>query len=137
MRSRRSQRLFGLLVLAQAAHSIEEYIFRLWESLPPARLIAGLISSDLERGFAIGNVALFLFGAWCYLWPVRRGWPSARTLMWAWAMVEIANGFVHPLWSLRQGMYTAGTVTAPFLGVLGFLLARELRRPATQDTLAA
>src|SRR5262245_38151709 len=68
---------FGALVLAQAAHSTEECIGRLWESFPPARFVAGLISSDLERGFIIGNVCLVAFGVWCYFWPVRRQWPVA------------------------------------------------------------
>jgi len=39
--------------VAQAAHSIEEYAGRLWESFPPARLVSGLVSPDLERGFII------------------------------------------------------------------------------------
>jgi hypothetical protein len=42
---------FGALVLAQAAHSMEEYLGGLWESFPPARFVSGLFSSDLERGF--------------------------------------------------------------------------------------
>ena len=124
----RAQRLFGALVLAQVAHSLEEWAFRLWDSLPPARLISGLLSLDLERGFIIFNVSIFLFGVWCFFWPVRRGWPSAPAFMWGWAIVEIANGFVHPGWSLIQGGYTPGTVTAFLVGPLGFLLARELRR---------
>ncbi|MEX2273365.1 MAG: hypothetical protein WD690_17985 [Vicinamibacterales bacterium] len=128
LRVTRKQRLFGLVVLAQAAHSTEEYLFRLWETLPPARLISSLIDSDLERGFVIFNLAVFVFGVWTFFWPVRRNWPAARAIMWGWAIVEIANGFVHPFWSLRQGMYTAGTVTAPIVGILGFLLARELLR---------
>lgn len=123
----RAQRLFGALVLAQAAHSLEEWAFRLWDSLPPARLISGLLSQDLERGFIIFNVSIFLFGLWCFLWPVRRRSASAPAFMWGWAIVEIANGFVHPGWSLIQGGYTPGTVTAFLVGPLGFLLAREVR----------
>jgi hypothetical protein len=32
----RLQLTFGALVLAQAAHAVEEYVGRLWESFPPA-----------------------------------------------------------------------------------------------------
>jgi hypothetical protein len=39
--------VFGALVLAQAAHSTEESVGRLWESLPPARFISDLASDDL------------------------------------------------------------------------------------------
>lgn len=71
---------FGALVLAQAAHSLEEYMGRLWESFPPARFLTGLISQDLEQGFVVINVSLVAFGVWCFLWPcvgsgrARLGW---------------------------------------------------------------
>ena len=76
----RFQATFGTLVLAQAAHSMEEYVGQLWESFPPARFLTGLISQDLERGFIVINVSLVAFGLWCFLWPVRRGWLSAVPL---------------------------------------------------------
>ena len=126
----RAQLLFGALVLAQAAHSVEEYIGRLWDVFPPARLLTGLVSPDREFGFLVINVGLILFGLWCYVWPVRRRWPAAAPLMWGWTVVEIANGVVHPVWSLMRGGYEPGTLTAPALLLLGVLLARELRRGA-------
>jgi hypothetical protein len=67
---------FGALIVVQAAHSIEEYVGRLYESFPPARFVSGVLSSNLERGFVMANVMLVAFGLWCWLWPVRRGWPS-------------------------------------------------------------
>jgi hypothetical protein len=124
----RFQATFGALVLAQAAHSVEECVERLWESFPPARFVAGLISHDLQRGFVIGNVLLVAFGLWCFLWPVRRGWPSAVYLGWAWAAVEMINGIVHPLWTLHEGGYTPGVATAPILLALAVYLAIQLWR---------
>ena len=121
-------RTFAALVAAQAAHSIEEYVGRLWESFPPARALTGLISSDRELAFIVLNVAIAAFGIWCLLWPVRRGWPSAAALMWVWVAVETINGLVHPLWSVRQGAYTPGVLTAPILLSLALYLARQLRR---------
>ena len=53
----RFQATFGALILAQAAHSVEEYVGRLWESFPPARFLTGLVSQDLERGFVVINVS--------------------------------------------------------------------------------
>ncbi len=117
---------FGALILAQAAHSLEEYAGRLWESFPPARFITGLVSRDLERGFVIINVTLVAFGIWCFLWPVRRRWPSATAIAWAWVGLELVNGVGHPLWSLRQGGYTPGVATALPLLVLALFLARRL-----------
>jgi hypothetical protein len=123
-----SSATFAALVLAQAAHSVEEIIGRLWESFPPARLISGLVSSDRELGFVILNCALVAFGVWCLAVPVRRGWPSATRIMWVWIVIETINGIVHPLWSLRQGGYTPGVLTAPILLVLALYLASQLRR---------
>lgn len=122
--------VFGALVLAQAAHSIEESVGRLWEVFAPARFVAGLISTDLERGFIAGNVAIFVFGLWCFFAPVRRGWAIGVPLMWLWAAVEVANGVVHLLLSLYVGGYAPGVATAPFLLLLGGYLARLLARAA-------
>ena len=133
----RAQLLFGALVLAQAAHSVEEYIGRLWEYVPPARWLSGLVSSDLATGFLILNVSIFAIGAWAFLWPVRRNWPSARTFMWIWAVVEITNGLVHPGWSILQWTYVPGTLTAPLLLVLGLMLARTLSGAAAAPGVPA
>jgi hypothetical protein len=127
--SRRSvQPAFGALILGQAAHSVEEWAGRLWESFPPARFVSGLISQDLERGFIVANISLVTFGLWCWIWPVRRGWRSGLPLAWAWVMIELVNGVGHPLWTLRQGGYTPGVGTAPILFVLAIYLASRLRR---------
>ena len=132
----RFQLTFGALVLTQAAHSIEEYVGHLWESFPPARFLTSLVSSDLERGFVLLNVSLLAFGVWCFLWPVRRGWPVAVALAWLWAVVEMVNGIGHPLWSLREGGYTPGLATAPVLLVLAVYLAYQLRRANAPSTAA-
>ena len=126
----RFQAVFGVLVLAQAAHSVEEYVGRLWESFPPARFVSGLISPDLEFGFLVVNVSLVTFGIWCFAWPVGRGWSSAVPLAWAWVTVEVINGIGHSLWSLRQGGYTPGVATAPVLLVLALYVALQLRHVA-------
>jgi hypothetical protein len=118
---------FGALILTQAAHSIEEYVGRLWETFPPARFLTALVSQDLERGFLVINVALVAFGVWCYVWPIRRGWPTAALLAWGWVTIEVINGMGHPLWSLLMGGYTPGVATAPLLLVAALYLGRQLR----------
>ena len=134
MRTARIQPAFAGLILAQTAHSIEEYAGRLWESFPPARFVSGLISSDLERNFLLLNGALIACGVWCLFWPVRRGWPVARTLAWIWVTIEVLNGVGHTLWSLLRGGYTPGVATAPVLllvaGYLGYQLKQEDTLPA-------
>ena len=124
----RLQLTFGALILVQAVHSIEEYVGHLWESFPPTRFVTGLVSSNPERGFVALNVLLLAVGVWCFLWPVRRGWPVAFALGWLWAVLEIVNGIGHLLWSIREGGYTPGLATAPILLVLAVYLAYQLRR---------
>jgi hypothetical protein len=120
---------FAALVATQAAHSVEEYAGRLWESFPPARFLTSLVSSNLETGFLVINIGLVAFGLWCLLWPVRRGWSSARPLASVWVVIQTINGVGHPLWSLRNGGYTPGVATAPLLLILALWLAAELSRP--------
>ena len=121
---------FGALVLTQAAHSVEEYLGRLWETFPPAQFLSGLVSRDQERGFLLMNVALVAFGVWCFVWPIRRDWPTAAVFAWMWVTIEVINGVGHPLWSLRMGAYTPGVATAPVLLVIALYLARQVRTVA-------
>lgn len=124
----RLQLTFGALIAGQAAHSLEEYFGRLWESFPPAAFVSGLVSSDRELGFIVANCALVGFGVWCLLWPVRREWPSARAIAWFWVVIETINGVGHPAWSLRQHAYTPGVLTAPVLLALALFLGSQLVR---------
>ena len=117
---------FGALIFMQLAHSIEESVGRLWESFPPARLLTGMVSSDRQLGFIALNTALVAFGFWCLLFPVRKEWPSSAGFVWFWIVVEIINGVGHPMWSLRQGGYTPGVLTAPVLLVIALYLALQL-----------
>jgi len=118
---------FGALVLAQAAHSVEEFVGRLWESFPPARFLSSLISSDLRVGFLVINVSFVMFGLWCFFWPVRRRWQIAAGLAWVWVVIEVINGIGHPLWALRELGYTPGVITAPLLLILALYMAAQLR----------
>ncbi len=122
----RFQWTFLALVVAQAAHSVEEYAGRLWEGFPPARFVTGLIADDPETGFLVVNAAIVAFGLWCFGWPVRRRWPSAAVLAWIWVVVGLINGIGHPAWSLYRGGYTPGVATAPVLLVLAAYLAWQL-----------
>jgi hypothetical protein len=115
------------LVLAQTAHSVEEYLGRLWESFPPAAFVTSLVSSDPEVGFLVINAALVGFGVWCFLVPVRRAWPSTLSFLWFWVILETINGIGHLGWSTVQRTVTPGTLTAPLLLILALYLGRQLR----------
>ena len=133
----RSRAAFFALILAQAAHSIEEYAFRLYDVLAPAQFISSLFSSDLPRGFAIANVLLVGFGVWCHLARVHRGHPSARRLAWFWALLEVGNGVGHSAFALANRGYFPGVATSPLLlGISVYLIARLLvYKPRRDETL--
>lgn len=71
---------FLALVALQAAHSIEEYLGRLWMVFSPAAFVTGLVSEDRQRGFILINVALLGFGLWCFFRPVHGRWPLGMRL---------------------------------------------------------
>jgi hypothetical protein len=134
---RAARAAFLAVILAQACHSVEEYRNRLYEVLAPARYVSGLISDDHRIGFVIFNAALVAAGLWCYLGPIRRGWPSARAIAWAWVLLECANGTVHIVWSLSAGAYRPGLFTAPLLIVSASILAWRLGRAGSKPPVTA
>ena len=118
--ARRTRLSFAVLVGVQAMHSVEEYIGRLWESFLPAACVSSIVPSNHELGFVLVNSALLAFGVWCVIRP-------AIQVIWFWVVIEMINGIGHPVWSLAQGGYTPGLITAPILLVLAWNLARQLR----------
>ena len=123
--SRQSRWAFLALVVAQAAHSIEEYFFRLFDVFAPARFVSGLVSTNLAVGFVVANAALVLFGLWCYFARVRPGHPSGPVFAWFWTVLEFTNGIGHSVLALSRGGYFPGVVTAPaLLGVSAYLALR-------------
>ena len=69
------QEAFLALIVAQVAHFIEEYVFRLYDVFAPARFVSGLLTDNLALGFAIANTLVVLFRIWCYVARVRPNHP--------------------------------------------------------------
>jgi len=111
------------LILAQAAHSVEEYVTKLYEVFAPARFVSSLINNDLALGFLIGNAVLVAFGLWCWAVPVRSDWRAARGLTWFWTILELGNGLSHSFFALSRGGYFPGVITAPLLLLFAVWLA--------------
>ena len=128
MISARLKLLFLLLVLAQMAHSTEEYLGRLWEVFAPAQFLSSLIyPPDPHVGFLIINIGLVLLGFWCYFAVVRRDRPSALPWIWFWVVLESINGVGHVVWAGMNGGYRPGVGTAVLFLILVPLLVREVR----------
>ncbi len=81
-----------------------------------------------HEAFVILNILIVTFGIWCFLWPIRRDWPSAYAIALIWAIVETLNGIGHSLWSIDNWSYTPGVATAPLLIVSAAMLVHALRR---------
>ena len=98
-----SRRAFLVLILAQAAHSTEEYVFRLFDVFAPARFVSSLLSDDLAVGFALVNAGPVLFGLWCYVARVRpAGHSSGTVFAWLWTCSSSATGSGTPLWRCHK-----------------------------------
>jgi Protein of unknown function with HXXEE motif len=124
--ARRIELAFLALILVQTAHSIEEYVTRLYDVFLPARFVSSLFSEDLRTGFVIANALLIAFGVLCWLIPVRRGWPTGHAVAWFWAILELANGTIHSGLALFRGGYFPGVFTAPLLLASGAWLWKRL-----------
>lgn len=122
----RTRLAFLVLVLAQTAHSIEEYVFELYDVFAPARFVSSLVSYNLPLGFAVVNTGIVALGAWCYLARVRPAHASARQWVWGWVIVEGANGIAHSVIALARGGYFPGVLTAPLLFATSLYLAVRL-----------
>ena len=132
----RRQLVFLFLILAQGAHSVEEYVTRLYEVFAPAHFVSSLVSNDLALGFLVANGVLVTFGLWCWAVPVRSGWHAARGLIWFWTILELGNGTGHLALALSRAGYFPGVVTAPLLIVFALWLAilqnRQVGQPRGQ-----
>lgn len=124
---RRIPRAFLLLIAAQTVHSIEEYWFRLYDVLAPARAVSDALGLHRPTGFVVANIALIGFGLWCYLARIRPGRPGARGLAWFWAVLELLNGLAHGALAVAAGGYFPGIATAPLLLATGLFLISCLR----------
>jgi uncharacterized protein with HXXEE motif len=134
----RERLVFLCLILAQGAHSIEEYVTRLYAVFPPARFVSSLVSHDLAVGFLFVNAALVAFGLWCWAVPVRSRWPVGRAIVWFWILLELGNGIGHLFLALSHGGYFPGVATAPllllFAGWLAVLQARQTGRSSVSPS---
>jgi hypothetical protein len=99
----------------------------------PARFVSRAFSVNLPLGFVLANIALVMFGAWCYFARVRLSRPGARGYAWFWTCLELANGVGHVMLAVGQGAYFPGVGTAPLLIVTSCYLGAGLMRSGRQS----
>ena len=113
---------FLSLIILQAIHSAEEFIFRFYERFPPMRLIYQDAPHLAKPAFAISNALLFFAGLICFYYWVRPARKGARTVVWVWIVLESVNVIAHFVWAFLIRGYNPGLATVIlFVPVLIYL----------------
>ncbi|HEX8473004.1 MAG TPA: HXXEE domain-containing protein [Pyrinomonadaceae bacterium] len=121
MNSRISLAFLSLIIL-QAIHSAEEFIFGFYENFPLMRLIYQDAPLLAKPAFAISNALLFLAGLICFYYWVRPAKKGARMVVWVWIVMEFLNVIAHCVWAVLIRGYNPGLVTGIlFMPVLIYL----------------
>jgi hypothetical protein len=120
--------MFLLLIILQALHSAEEFIFRFYERFPPMIMLYQNATDLARPAFVIGNTLLVTVGLVCFVVWVRPAQTSARVVVWVWIAIESFNVLIHFGWAILSGGYNPGLVTAVlFVPVLSYLVYLMMR----------
>lgn len=121
---------FSALIILQAIHSAEEYIFGFYERFPPMKALYESAPQLAKPAFALSNCLLVLIGFFSFYYWVRPARKGVRTVVWVWIIAESFNVIAHLLWALSIGGYNPGLVTGimfvPVLAYLSYLMNKEL-----------
>ena len=116
-------RAASLNLALQALHVAEEFSWGFHERAPA---LMGL--EAWSDGYFVW-VNLAAIAAWSLALGAFAGGRANRLwsgLFWFLALASLGNALWHPASSIAIGGYFPGTVTAPFLGLAGYRLARAL-----------
>jgi hypothetical protein len=116
-----TRRIAAWTLCAQSLHFAEEYLQRFFVRFPE---LLGLTAWP-ETFFLTFN------GAWLAVWAITIAaiakFPRAVTFpLWFLAIASVINGIAHPLMAIAVGGYFPGLWSSPLVGILGFVLLREL-----------
>ena len=100
--SPRSRWAFLVLILAQTAHSTEEYVFRLFDVFAPARFVSSLVSDDLVVGFALVNAGLVLVASGAMRRACGRVTPPVLYSRGCGLCSKAATGLGTPRWRCHK-----------------------------------
>jgi|SRR5215213_3529631 len=137
--NRRIPPAFLSLVILQAIHSAEEFIFGFYEKFPPMRVIYQAAPLLAKPAFATSNALLLLAGLVCFYYWVRPSGRGARAVVWVWVVLESVNVIAHSVWAFLIGGYNPGLATAilfvPVLIYLSHLMKRVSSQGVTEKLI--
>ncbi len=120
--------LFLMLVIAHIFHATEEYFGKLWEVYTPAIFVCNLISSNPEKGFFIINIAFIIISLGYWAFSIRSNHSADYSLIWFWIILQTINVIGHVAWTIYEGTYTPGIITAFLILIIVIFLIRALTK---------
>ena len=126
--NRNIQATFLLLIILQAIHSTEEFIFRLYERFPPMRFLYQNAPYLAKPAFVFFNALLVLMGIVCFYYWVQPAREGARVVVWLWIIIESLNVVAHLVWAVLVGGYNPGLVSAVLFVPVMIYLCYLMRR---------
>ena len=130
---------FLSLIILQAIHSAEEFIFGFYEKFPPMMLLYHDAPHLAKPAFVISNALLFCAGLVCfYYWvqPARRG---EKIVIWIWMIIESINIIGHCVWAILIGGYNPGLASVmlfvPVLIYLSYCMRRVSRQGVAEQLI--
>src|SRR5260370_25375567 len=95
--------VFLLLIILQAIHAAEEFIFRIYERFPPMRFLYQNAPYLAKPAFAIFNTVLVLVGMGCFYYWVQPARKGVRVVVWVLIIIESLNLVAHLVWAVLIG----------------------------------
>src|SRR4051812_36812405 len=127
--SKKIRAAFLMLIVLQALHSTEEFIFKFYDVFPPMVVLYRDHRQLARPAFVVFNVLLFSVGLICLCYWVSPGRRGARTVVWVWVGGETLNVVAHSAWAILIAGYNPGLVTGIMFVPLLIYISYQLRRP--------
>ena len=123
----RLQKYFLTLLLIQAAHSCEEYLFGFYNAFPLISFIAGFFHTIPQAIFFILNYQLILFLTAVFLISfARERWFYFALRIFA--TIELLNGMLHVGMALATLNYFPGAATGVFYIPTSIYIILKIRK---------
>ena len=119
---------FLFMIVVQALHAIEEFLFEFWDVFPPMHAVYGGTPGLGERVFIAFHSLLIGIGLWSYRRWVRGGGAGARTVVRWGILVQSFTLLLHAAWFLTAPRYQPGLATTPLFVPAIALATAALKR---------
>jgi hypothetical protein len=117
---------FLALIVMQAIHSVEEFIFGFYERFPPMKFVYQDAPNLAKPAFVVFNALLIFTGLFCFYHWVRPARKGAKLVVWVSITIESFNVMAHVVWAILVREYNPGLVSGilfvPIVAYLSYLV---------------